>query len=68
VLAKAGITTFAQLAEAPVERLRALMKAGGPRFASHDPTTWPEQAKLAAAGDWDAFNKLTGELVAGKRK
>jgi hypothetical protein len=35
---------------------------------SHDPTTWPEQAKLAAAGDWDAFNELTGELVAGKRK
>ena len=26
------------------------------------------ESKLAAAGDWDAFNELTGELVAGKRK
>ena len=68
VFAKAGIVTFAQLAETPVERLQALLKSAGPRFASHNPTTWPEQAKLAAAGDWDAFNKLTDELVAGLRK
>lgn len=68
VLAKAGITSFTQLAETPVERLRALLKSAGPRFVTHDPTTWPEQAKLAAAGDWEAFNKLTDELVAGKRK
>jgi len=67
VFAKAGITTFAQLADTPVERLRALLKAAGPRFASHDPGTWPEQARLAAAGDWEAFDKLTGELIAGKR-
>ncbi len=64
---KAGITTFAQLAETPVEQLQAMLKKAGPRFASHDPTTWPEQAKLAAAGDWEAFEKLTDELVAGKR-
>lgn len=68
VLAKAGITSFAQLAGTPVERLRALLKSAGSRFVTHDPTTWPEQAKLAAAGDWEAFNKLTDELVAGKRK
>ena len=68
VFAKAGIVTFAQLAETPVERLQELLKSAGPRFASHNPTTWPEQAKLAAAGDWDAFNKLTDELVAGLRK
>ncbi|MCO5108543.1 MAG: hypothetical protein M9907_15905 [Burkholderiaceae bacterium] len=68
MLAKAGITSFAQLAGTPVERLRALLKSAGPRFVTHDPTTWPEQAKLAAAGDWEAFNKLTDELVAGKRK
>jgi large subunit ribosomal protein L21 len=68
VFAKSGITTFAQLAETPVERLRVLLKSAGPRFATHDPGTWPEQARLAAAGDWEAFDKLTGELIAGKRK
>jgi large subunit ribosomal protein L21 len=67
ILAKAGITTFQQLADTPADRLKELLTAAGSRFASHDPTTWPEQAKLAAAGDWDAFKKLTDDLVAGKR-
>jgi len=67
ILAKGGITSFAQLAETPAERLKELLAGAGSRFASHDPTTWPEQAKLAAAGDWDAFKKLTDDLVAGKR-
>jgi large subunit ribosomal protein L21 len=68
IFAKAGIVTFAQLAEAPVERLKEVLRAAGPRFAMHDPSTWGEQAKLAAAGDWEAFEKLTDELIAGKRK
>jgi large subunit ribosomal protein L21 len=68
LLAKAGITTFAQLAATPAERVKELLDAAGPRFQIHDPTTWAEQAALAAKGDWDAFKKLTDELIAGKRK
>jgi large subunit ribosomal protein L21 len=64
----AGIYTFAQLAAAPVDRLKEILKAAGARYASHDPTTWPEQSALAAAGNWDAFKKLTDELDGGKRK
>ena len=63
----AGIATFAQLAAAPVERLREILAAAGPNFATHDPGTWPEQAALAAKGDWTAFKALTDELIAGKR-
>jgi large subunit ribosomal protein L21 len=68
LMLKAGITTFEQLAATPVERLRAVLTEAGPRFASHDPTTWAEQAALAAKGDWVAFKALTDELIAGKRK
>jgi large subunit ribosomal protein L21 len=68
LMAKAGIRTFAQLAATPVEKLREILHAGGPRFAAHDPGTWPEQAALAAKGEWDAFRRLTDELIAGKRK
>jgi large subunit ribosomal protein L21 len=68
ILAKGGITTFQQLADASYDTLKGLLAAAGNRFASHDPTTWAEQAKLAAAGDWDGFKKLTDELVAGQRK
>jgi large subunit ribosomal protein L21 len=68
ILAKAGITTFAQLAGTSVDTLKGLLSAAGSRFATHDPSTWPEQAAVAASGDWAAFKKLTDELVGGKRK
>ncbi|UCE31667.1 MAG: 50S ribosomal protein L21 [Burkholderiales bacterium] len=68
ILADGGIGTYQQLAEASVEQLQALLEQAGSRFASHDPTTWPEQAALAARGDWEAFEKLTTELDGGRRK
>ena len=67
LLKAAGITTFAQLASTAVDRLKEILAASGSRFKQWDPTTWPEQAALAAKGDWEAFNKLTKELNAGRR-
>ena len=67
ILQGAGINSFADLAAAPVERLKELLTAAGSNFASHDPGTWPEQAALAAKGDWEAFDKLKAELDGGKR-
>lgn len=67
VLADAGITTFAALASTSAERLREILNAAGSRYRITDPTTWPEQAAHAAAGDWDKFNDLVGRLKAGKR-
>ena len=66
ILAEAGITTYAALAATPVERLRELLDAAGPRFRMHDPTTWPEQAHLAASGEWDALEELQERLVGGR--
>jgi large subunit ribosomal protein L21 len=68
LLVKAGITTFAQLAVTPAEKIREILKAGGNRFASHDPSTWAEQAALAAKGDWAAFKVLTDALDGGVRR
>ena len=68
LLRRDGITSFAQLASTPVAHLQKVLKAGGSRFVQHDPTTWPEQAALAAAGDWEALDRLTGELAGGRRK
>ncbi len=67
VLADAGITTFAALAGTSAGRLREILNAAGSRYRITDPTTWPEQAAHAAAGDWDKFNELVGRLKAGKR-
>jgi large subunit ribosomal protein L21 len=68
LLTAAGIASFAQLAATSVERLREVLDAGGRKFGIADPGTWPEQAALAAKGDWDGFKALTDALVAGKRK
>lgn len=52
VLLAGGIRTFRQLANTPVERIREILEAAGPRFRIHDATNWPEHAgKLANQPD-----------------
>jgi predicted flap endonuclease-1-like 5' DNA nuclease len=68
VLNAAGITTFAQVAGLDVDRIRNILELADPRLLHlADPATWPEQARLAAAGDWDAFRALTERLKGGRR-
>lgn len=65
VLHAAGIKTFAELAKADVAHLRQILANAGLRV--NDPTTWPEQASLAAAGQWRELQQLQGSLDAGRR-
>ncbi len=65
VLSANGIATFAQLADAPVERLMEILEAEGLKFMK--PDTWPEQAALAAKGDWDGLQVLQDQLKGGRR-
>jgi predicted flap endonuclease-1-like 5' DNA nuclease len=62
----AGINTWDELAASSADKLRSILDAAGSNFNIHDPGTWPEQARLAAASDWDALKKLQDELNAGK--
>ena len=66
ILNQAGITTFAALAAAKPERLQEILKASGLRVPA-DPTTWPTQAELAAAGKMDELQKLQDSLKGGRR-
>ena len=60
----AGITTFKQLAATPLERMREILAANSLRA---DPSTWAEQAALAAAGRLEELQKLQDQLIAGRR-
>jgi large subunit ribosomal protein L20 len=62
----AGITRFAELAETSVDRMKEVLLSGGARYASHDPSTWAEQATLAAAGKMDELKVLQDRLNAGR--
>jgi predicted flap endonuclease-1-like 5' DNA nuclease len=66
VLQAAGITNFTQLSQADLARLQEILtEAGISRIA--DPSTWPEQAKLAAVGDWQGLETLQDQLKGGRR-
>jgi predicted flap endonuclease-1-like 5' DNA nuclease len=66
LLQAAGIMTFAHLASTDVSRLRQIIAEAG-LSALADPATWPEQAGLAATGQWDALETLQDELKGGRR-
>ena len=61
----AGVTTFAQMAATPVERLEEILKDAGIRLGK--PSTWSEQANFAAEGQWGALKTLQDELQGGRR-
>lgn len=67
VLQAAGITTFGQLAGTDVDRLNQILEEADPNLLRlADPTSWPQQAGLAADGDWEALEKLQDELKGGR--
>ena len=66
VLANAGFSSFALLAKADPEKIKEALLEAGPRYKMHDPTTWPQQAALAEAGEWDKLQELQDRLDGGK--
>ena len=60
----AGITTFEALANTRAEDIQKILNEAGLQMM--DPTSWPAQAKLAAAGDWDGLQKMQDALSGGR--
>lgn len=61
-----GITTWRDLAGTEVSLLRTMLHDAGPRFRTQDPSTWPQQAGLLAAGRWDEFVARSREIAGGR--
>jgi predicted flap endonuclease-1-like 5' DNA nuclease len=66
LLNNAGIQTYSQLADTDAEQIKQILADAGARYKLADPTSWPAQAKLAAAADWDALQELQDKLSAGR--
>jgi predicted flap endonuclease-1-like 5' DNA nuclease len=66
LLAAENITSFKALSKLSAKKLKNILESAGNKFAMHNPTSWPEQAKLAAAGKWDELEDLQKKLIAGK--
>ncbi len=66
VLYAAGYGTYNALASATPDAITRAVKEGGFK-APFDAASWPEQASLAAKGDWSALEKLQSSLTAGRK-
>ena len=65
-LVAAGIDTFAKLASSAAADVKAILDASASKVQHLDPTTWAQQAQLAADGKMDELKKLQDELNGGK--
>ena len=60
LLVSVDITSFANLAAQKPEQLRQILKEAD--LYMINPDSWPEQAKLASRGKWEALDTLQTEL------
>jgi predicted flap endonuclease-1-like 5' DNA nuclease len=73
LLNASGINTFRQLAETSVEQLREIVAAYGSKRLTDiaNEEVWPDQAEMAARGDWEALKayqeKLSWRVGGGKQ-
>lgn len=65
LLNKGGIKTYKQLAKTDVKKVKEILAKAGKRYNAHDPTTWGQQAELAAAGKWEVLQAWKNRLKGG---
>ena len=65
VLTKAGILTFKALSKMSPDEIHEVLKNAGMRIAT--PRSWPEQASLAAAGEWEKLKAFQDSLIGGRK-
>ena len=63
-----GIQDWNDLREAEVEQLHEILISAGDHMRVHDPSTWPQQAQLAATGEWEKLKEYQDFLIGGKEK
>lgn len=66
LLVKENILTYKDLSKCSIKKLQLILDNAGSKFNMHNPASWPKQAKLASAGDWEALEKLQAALDGGK--
>jgi large subunit ribosomal protein L21 len=66
LLAAGGLDTYAKVAASDADKMREILAEAGNRYKSHDPTSWPQQAAIAAEGKWDELKVLQDNLDGGR--
>jgi predicted flap endonuclease-1-like 5' DNA nuclease len=61
-LAKQGFKTWADVAAARPDELKKALAKAGERYHMHDPSTWPEQARMMQENRWQELMKYQRKL------
>ncbi len=63
-----GINTWQELSQSSPDTISEyLIEVGGASYKVHDPTTWPEQAKMASEGKFEELAQWQDQLKGGKK-
>ena len=62
LLVENNISTWTALASTSIDQLRTILNSQGAKYKLSDPSTWPQQAQMAADGDWDRLKELQDRL------
>ena len=65
ILKEGGIDTWEKLSQADLERVQELLNEAGSRYRLAKPGTWPKQAAMAAAGQWQELREYQDWLDKG---
>ncbi len=68
ILSASGIKSWQGLADTTVEFLQEQLDDAGGNYETHNPKSWPQQAKLAADGKWGELEELQGRLHGGREE
>jgi predicted flap endonuclease-1-like 5' DNA nuclease len=67
LLHNAGVLTWYQLSQKTPDQLNEILLQSDLRLQVHDPSTWPEQARLASNGEWERLKTWQDELKGGRK-
>ncbi len=65
LLKAGGYNTWSEVGNAELTGLQKVLDDAGPRYRIHNPSSWSEQARLAASGQWDDLIRLQKDLDSG---
>lgn len=61
-----GIDSLIQVAHLSVQDMLEILESGGPSFQFANPSTWAQQAALAAENRWKELKRLQEEMIEGR--
>jgi small subunit ribosomal protein S2 len=64
-LINAGLDTYAKIALADADDMKAILTEASSRMAHLDPTSWPKQAQMAADGQWEELKEWQDSVNGG---